>query len=131
MRLRIRDREAAAPPTGQAVRLDGVRKEYGRGDGAVVALDGVTAGFDRGSFTAVMGPSGSGKSTFLHMAAGLDRPTESRRTSSCRCACRAGASTGPGATRSSGASGSATACATGPPSCPAASSSASRSPERS
>jgi len=76
MRLRTRDREAAAPPAGQAVRLDGVRKEYGRGDGAVVALAGVTAGFDRGSFTAVMGPSGSGKSTFLHMAAGLDRPTE-------------------------------------------------------
>jgi len=39
---------------------------------------GVTAGFARGSFTAVMGPSGSGKSTFLHCAAGLDRPTSGR-----------------------------------------------------
>ena len=58
------------------VRLDGVRKVYGEGASAVVALDGVTTGFDAGSFTAVMGPSGSGKSTFLHVAAGLDRPTE-------------------------------------------------------
>jgi putative ABC transport system ATP-binding protein len=41
----------------------------------VVALDGVTAMFGRGTFTAVMGASGSGKSTLLHCAAGLDRPT--------------------------------------------------------
>src|SRR3954447_24095190 len=41
----------------------------------VVALDGVTAIFGRGTFTAVMGASGSGKSTLLHCAAGLDRPT--------------------------------------------------------
>jgi putative ABC transport system ATP-binding protein len=41
----------------------------------VVALDGVTVALTRGSFTAIMGPSGSGKSSFLHVAAGLDRPT--------------------------------------------------------
>ncbi|WP_370945642.1 ABC transporter ATP-binding protein [Amycolatopsis sp. cg5] len=58
-----------------AVRLDGVRKVYGKGDSGVAALKGVTIGFPRGGFTAVMGPSGSGKSTFLHCAAGLDRPT--------------------------------------------------------
>jgi putative ABC transport system ATP-binding protein len=52
-----------------------VRKVYGRGDGAVAALDGVTVALALGSFTALMGPSGSGKSTFLNMAAGLDRPT--------------------------------------------------------
>ena len=56
------------------VRLDGVRKTYGRGAGAVPALRDLTVAFDRGSFTAVMGPSGAGKSTFLHCAAGLDRP---------------------------------------------------------
>jgi putative ABC transport system ATP-binding protein len=58
-----------------AIRLHEVRKIYGRGNSAVVALDGVTMKFQKGSFTAVMGPSGSGKSTFLHCAAGLDRPT--------------------------------------------------------
>ncbi|WP_406291066.1 ABC transporter ATP-binding protein [Embleya sp. NBC_00896] len=60
---------------GQAVRLDAVRKVYGKGSAAVAALDGVSIAFGHGSFTAVMGPSGSGKSTFLHCAAGLDRPT--------------------------------------------------------
>ncbi|MFD9892529.1 ABC transporter ATP-binding protein [Amycolatopsis sp. NPDC059027] len=58
--------------TGDAVRLEAVRKDYGNG---VVALGGVSLAFPRGEFTAVMGPSGSGKSTFLHCAAGLDRPT--------------------------------------------------------
>jgi putative ABC transport system ATP-binding protein len=59
-----------------AVALRDVRKVYGRGDGTVVALDGVSVGLAPGSFTAIMGPSGSGKSTFLNVAAGLDRPTE-------------------------------------------------------
>ena len=58
-----------------AVALRDVRKVYGRGDATVVALDGVDAELAPGSFTAIMGPSGSGKSTFLHVAAGLDRPT--------------------------------------------------------
>jgi putative ABC transport system ATP-binding protein len=58
-----------------AIALRDVRKVYGQGEGAVVALDGVSIGFSQGSFTAIMGPSGSGKSTFLHVAAGLDRPT--------------------------------------------------------
>jgi putative ABC transport system ATP-binding protein len=58
-----------------AVALRDVRKVYGGGEGAVVALDGVSAVLAPGSFTAVMGPSGSGKSTFLNVAAGLDRPT--------------------------------------------------------
>ena len=58
-----------------AVALRDVRKVHGTGDGAVVALDGVSAELPRGSFTAIMGPSGSGKSTFLNVAAGLDRAT--------------------------------------------------------
>jgi putative ABC transport system ATP-binding protein len=63
---------AASAP---AVALRDVRKGYGRGEGEVVALDGVSVGLAVGSFTAIMGPSGSGKSTFLNVAAGLDRPT--------------------------------------------------------
>jgi putative ABC transport system ATP-binding protein len=67
--------EARASASAPAVALRDVRKVYGRGEGAVVALDGVSATLSPGSFTAIMGPSGSGKSTFLNVAAGLDRPT--------------------------------------------------------
>jgi putative ABC transport system ATP-binding protein len=69
----LRTRKAA--PSASAVTLHDVRKVHGRGEGAVVALDGVSAQLAPGSFTAVMGPSGSGKSTLLNVAAGLDRPT--------------------------------------------------------
>ena len=75
--LRDTPAEPLSPTAPQhAVRLDAVRKVYGTGEGSVVALDELSAGFDSGSFTAVMGPSGSGKSTFLHIAAGLDTPTD-------------------------------------------------------
>jgi putative ABC transport system ATP-binding protein len=50
-------------------------KIYGSGAAEVRALDGITAEFPRGAFTAIMGPSGSGKSTLLHCLAGLDRLT--------------------------------------------------------
>jgi putative ABC transport system ATP-binding protein len=61
--------------TVPTVRLVSVSKVYGSGPNAVTALDEVSVGLAKGSFTAVMGPSGSGKSTLLHCAAGLDRPT--------------------------------------------------------
>lgn len=48
---------------------------YGEGETEVRALDHVSASFERGRFTAIMGPSGSGKSTLMHCMAGLDRPT--------------------------------------------------------
>src|SRR3954471_12922937 len=60
------------------VHLDDVVRVFGRGDGEVRALDGVTLSMERGTFTAIMGPSGSGKSTLLQVAAGLDRPTQGR-----------------------------------------------------
>ena len=50
-------------------------KVYGRGAGAVTALDAVDVDIARGRFTAVMGPSGSGKSTLMHCLAGLDSVT--------------------------------------------------------
>jgi putative ABC transport system ATP-binding protein len=52
-----------------------VGKVYGSGATAVTALDGVSADFPAGEFTAIMGPSGSGKSTLMHCLAGLDTVT--------------------------------------------------------
>lgn len=49
-----------------------LRKEYYSGENIVAAVDGITAAFAEGSFTAVIGPSGSGKSTFLHLLSGLE-----------------------------------------------------------
>jgi len=53
----------------------GVRKEYGKGEGLVRAVDGVDLEVDPGETVAVMGPSGCGKSTLLHLLGGLDRPS--------------------------------------------------------
>lgn len=70
---------AQIPVTGAiAARIDNGSKTYGSGDTEVRALDGVSAQFEAGRFTAIMGPSGSGKSTLLHCTAGLDVLTDGR-----------------------------------------------------
>ena len=61
---------------GIAARMHNGVKIYGEGTATVRALDGVSAEFASGQFTAIMGPSGSGKSTLLHTLAGLDNLTE-------------------------------------------------------
>jgi putative ABC transport system ATP-binding protein len=67
---------AAVPHQGlAAVAAVDLVKVYGSGGTAVRALDGVTVGFARAAFTAIMGPSGSGKSTLMHCLAGLDTAT--------------------------------------------------------
>jgi putative ABC transport system ATP-binding protein len=74
-------REASSvdrPAARGMVELDDLVRVFGRGEGAVRALDGVTLSMSRGTFTAIMGPSGSGKSTLLQIAAGLDQPTSGR-----------------------------------------------------
>ncbi|MFV0634065.1 ABC transporter ATP-binding protein [Demequina sp.] len=55
-------------------------KDYGHGEAAVRALDGINVDIARSEFTAIMGPSGSGKSTLLHTLAGLDRLTAGSST---------------------------------------------------
>ncbi|MFD4669803.1 ABC transporter ATP-binding protein [Lentzea sp. NPDC058450] len=64
--------------TDLAVAAEDLVKVYGKGTGGVRALDGVSVGFERGRFTAIMGPSGSGKSSLLHCLAGLDGVTSGR-----------------------------------------------------
>ncbi|MHB9098043.1 MAG: ABC transporter ATP-binding protein [Syntrophales bacterium] len=55
-----------------------IAKQYGKGDGAVTALKGVSFTIDAGEFVAVMGESGSGKSTLLSIVGTLNSPTAGR-----------------------------------------------------
>jgi putative ABC transport system ATP-binding protein len=57
------------------LRARGLRKEYGKGQGLVRAVDGIDLEISVGETVAVMGPSGCGKSTLLHLLGGLDRPS--------------------------------------------------------
>jgi putative ABC transport system ATP-binding protein len=52
-----------------------LRKDYGKGEGLVRAVDEVDLDVAPGETLAVMGPSGCGKSTLLHLLGGLDRPS--------------------------------------------------------
>ena len=62
--------------TGASVlRASGLRKEYGKGEGLVRAVDEIDLDVASGETVAVMGPSGCGKSTLLHLLGGLERPS--------------------------------------------------------
>jgi NitT/TauT family transport system ATP-binding protein len=66
---------AAVQSTTTAVSLAGVTKVYGRGEGAVLALEDVSLDVAPGEFVCLVGASGCGKSTLLNLVAGLDRPS--------------------------------------------------------
>src|SRR6476660_223910 len=57
------------------LRAHGLRREYGKGEALVRAVDGVSLDVAAGETVAVMGPSGCGKSTLLHLLGGLERPS--------------------------------------------------------
>ena len=59
-----------------ALEMTDVRKVYGGGDQAVVALDHATITVADDEMVALVGPSGSGKTTLLSIAGGLLQPTE-------------------------------------------------------
>lgn len=60
----------------KSIRVNNIKKIYGKGENAVKALDGINLEIESKKFTAIVGESGSGKSTLLHCMAGLDKPTE-------------------------------------------------------
>jgi ABC-type lipoprotein export system ATPase subunit len=62
--------------TGASVlRASALRKQYGKGEGLVRAVDDIDLDVASGETVAVMGPSGCGKSTLLHLLGGLERPS--------------------------------------------------------
>ncbi len=58
------------------VKINGVHKNFTRGNERIDVLKGVTLDIPPGDFLALMGPSGSGKTTLLNLMGGLDTPTE-------------------------------------------------------
>ena len=56
------------------IEIRDIRKQYGKGEAAVYALDGIDFSLEEGKVCVVLGPSGSGKSTLLNMIGGLDSP---------------------------------------------------------
>lgn len=54
------------------IEIRGAIKQYGTGEAAVFALDGVDFSLEKGKICVILGPSGSGKSTLLNMIGGLD-----------------------------------------------------------
>lgn len=60
--------------TDALVRVDDVRKEYGK----LVAVDGVSLRIESGEFFSLLGPSGCGKTTCLRMISGFETPTDGK-----------------------------------------------------
>lgn len=58
---------------GATVEIVALRRVYGSGEAAVVAIDHVDLDVGAGEFLCIVGPSGCGKSTLLRILAGLDR----------------------------------------------------------
>ncbi len=60
------------------IRIEGLRKVYGKGDSAVEALKNVNMSVAPGEVVGLVGPSGSGKSTLLKCLGAIIEPTSGR-----------------------------------------------------
>ena len=62
----------------EILRVENLRKIYGKGENQINAVDDVSFSVEKGEFIAIVGSSGSGKSTLLHLLGGVDRPTSGK-----------------------------------------------------
>ena len=72
------NRNAAGNDGNAALVTEAVSRDFGQGDSAVRAVDGVSLSIGSGEFVALVGRSGSGKTTLLNLLAGLDRPSDGK-----------------------------------------------------
>jgi NitT/TauT family transport system ATP-binding protein len=73
----MRARDGDLKVTGRpALELRSVRRVYGFGSSATVALVDVDLAVQPGRFVSIIGPSGCGKSTLLRLVAGLEQPDQ-------------------------------------------------------
>ncbi|MHB1236843.1 MAG: ABC transporter ATP-binding protein [Gallionella sp.] len=61
--------------SGKGIRIEGLKKRYGKGDTAVDALKGVDMEVAPGEVVGLIGPSGSGKSTLLKCLGAVIEPS--------------------------------------------------------
>jgi len=57
------------------IEIEGLWKEFAKGERRVLALQDISLSVAEREFVAILGPSGCGKSTLLNMVAGFDHPT--------------------------------------------------------
>ena len=62
----------------EILRVEHLKKQYGKGENTVMAVNDISFSVEKGEFIAIVGSSGSGKSTLLHLLGGVDRPTEGK-----------------------------------------------------
>ena len=62
----------------EILKIENLKKEYGKDESLVRAVDDVSLSVNRGEFIAIVGPSGSGKSILLHLIGCVDKPTSGR-----------------------------------------------------
>lgn len=62
----------------EILKVEHLKKIYGKADNEVRAVDDISFSVEKGEFVAIVGASGSGKSTLLHLLGGVDLPTSGK-----------------------------------------------------